>query len=62
MNYQIMKTAEMSGMVKFNSEIEDWRTDIDYRSKYDSVLMKKEEFDAKFNQKQNWNARKLAFF
>lgn len=53
MNYQIMKTAEMSGMVKFNSEIEDWRTDIDYRSKYDSVLMKKEEFDAKFNQKQN---------
>ena len=49
MNYQIMKTAEMSGMVKFNSEIEDWRTDMDYRSKYDSVLMKKEEFDNKFN-------------
>lgn len=49
MNYQIMKTAEMSGMVKFNSEIEDWRTDTDYRSKYDSVLMKKEEFDNKFN-------------
>ena len=53
MNYQIMKTAEMSGMVKFNHEIEDWRTDTDYRSKYDSVLMKKEEFDNKFNNNKN---------
>lgn len=53
MNYQIMKTAEMSGMVKFNSEIEDWRTDTDYKSKYDSVLMKKEEFDNKFNNNNN---------
>ena len=51
MNYQIMRTAEMSGMVTFNSELEDWRTDTDYRSKYDSVLMKKEEFDNKFNNK-----------
>jgi len=53
MNYKIMKTAEMSGMVKFNHEIEDWRTDTDYRSKYDSVLMKKEEFDNKFNNNKN---------
>lgn len=53
MNYQIMKTAEMSGMVKFNQEIEDWRADTDYRSRYDSVLMKKEDFNNKFNNNKN---------
>lgn len=50
MHYEMLKSAEMSG-TKFKKEIDDWKSDIDYHSEYDSVLMKKETFNETFNNK-----------
>ena len=49
-DYQIYKTAEMSGMVKFDKPIPHWRSHISDEPDYSGLLMSKHDFDAKMNQ------------
>lgn len=48
-DYQIYKTASMSGMVTFDSPITHWRSHISDKPDYSGLLMDKNEFDKKMN-------------
>lgn len=45
-DYKIYKTAEMSGMVEFKKPIPHWRSHIDSKIDYSSVLMDRKQFDS----------------
>ncbi len=49
-DYQIYKTAEMSGMVKFDKSIPHWRSHISDEPDYSGLLMSRNDFDNKMNQ------------
>lgn len=48
--YLIYKTAECSGMVKFNSPIPHWTSHINNKPDYSGLLMNKREFDSKLDR------------
>lgn len=52
LNYQICKTAEMSGMVKFKSSIPDWMGNLSVE-KYKDVLVDYNEFKGKISKVNN---------
>lgn len=49
-DYQIYKTAEMSGMVTFKQPIPHWRSHVSNKPDYSSVLMDKRQFDNMTNK------------
>jgi len=49
-DYQIYKTAEMSGMVTFNKPIPHWTSHISDEPDYSRLMMSKQEFDKKMNE------------
>jgi hypothetical protein len=49
-DYQIYKTAEMSGMVTFKKPIPHWHSHISDTPDYSGLLMSKEEFESKMKE------------
>lgn len=57
-DYQIYKTAEMSGMVTFNKPIPHWLSHISDKPDYSGLIMSEQEFGAKMNEFSKENNRR----